>query len=335
MKRTLSLLLALLLALSLAGCAGPDTEKLALIIPETESLWPVPDSEQLAAACEEAGFMVTVYTGDDAVALTRTALEEGAGHFMVGLSDAAHARPVTDLLRRSGSCVVFFGARPKDAVMAAYDKAWYLGANPQKEGEQLGDALVELWKQAAFADLNGDRHLQAAVLTLSGEADARADAALSIFENYGIFCTVLNALPAGNDPYAAAKKALLPEAGTVELLLCPDPVSAAAAVKAAADMEHPAAVACFGTDETVSRLMDEGQILAATQWQPEEAARLLAAFAQNSADAQPVTDDTGLYLDANKGAVLEHTVHIVDAALLQEAPAEESSAESAPNEAAG
>ena len=84
--------------------------------------------------------------------------------------------------------MIFCGERPSDEAMRSYDKCWYVGGSPAKQGELLGEALFESYLCGMIPDKNADKLVQ--VLTVTGGAgrDSRAEAALCIFENRGVYC---------------------------------------------------------------------------------------------------------------------------------------------------
>jgi len=61
--------------------------------------------------------------------------------------------------------VVFFNTIPAEETMEAYDKIWYVGADPKESGVMCAQALINYWNaNNEIADKNGDGVLQLVIL---------------------------------------------------------------------------------------------------------------------------------------------------------------------------
>ena len=155
--------------------------------------------------------------------------------------------------------------------MARYDKCWYLGTNPESEGEQLGETLFRFWESGQISDRNADKLLQTVVVTCGSTEDSRAEAVLRIFENYGVysddpvFLTI--DLDAGEDP-AAMISAQLMLSGSTDLVLIADPSLAPGVAASCASAGVPAAA--FGEPDGTAELLSAGSLLAYSRFDTPE-----------------------------------------------------------------
>ncbi len=190
-KKTLTAA-ALVAALGLAACGGSDK-----------------GAQGAAPAAEGAPTIgVTIYKYDDNfMSLMRKALEgeaaaqnnaqllmndsqnnqstqndqvdvliaKGAKALAINLVDPAAAGTIIDKAKAAGIAVVFFNKDPGEAALAAYDKAYYVGADPKQSGEIQGELIAKMWKANPDWDLNKDGVLDFVLLKGEpGHSDAEA-----------------------------------------------------------------------------------------------------------------------------------------------------------------
>ncbi|MCI6640163.1 MAG: substrate-binding domain-containing protein [Pygmaiobacter massiliensis] len=303
----------------LAGC-GAHSSELALIMPQSAAPYPLPDQNNLQSQLEKAGFAVHTYLAndqEDPLSLMQQAGQDGCQLFLVGLNDPQQAAGLVEEAKKHNQCLLLFGAKPQDSVLGDYDKAWYLGANLEKEGELLGEGLTHFWKSGAIADLNADHQLQAVILGYD-ETDPRPDAALRVLENYGIYHTVCARNTVTDPADSAAVRTLLePFVGQAELILCADPLLAQAVCQAAAELSLSAPVACFGAQGYSDEQLSQMPVLVASRWQDGQACQLLVHWADNAAHARPITSGTDLFLDGNLSAYVGFTLYPSDLLLTE------------------
>lgn len=296
------LCLALTAAL-LCGCTALRRPAAAILGTEdTAGVWPGIAVPQLTEAASRAGFEIAADSGS-AGDIAALAQEYRLGAVIAQLDDAAQAQAYLDAAAPLGLPVFFCGERPADSVMAGYDKCWYIGGNPVKQGEQLGETLLAAWQDGRIADANGDRRVQVVLLTAGADSDPRADAALRIFENRGVYSDLLTVLPIPADTAepAALLTAELSQLPQTELILAATPALA----QAAAD-GSTLPLACLSAQSVPAALAANPRLLADLPFDQSAAAQLLAQFAHNAALGRDPTDGTGVRLDTARGALLDY-----------------------------
>lgn len=294
-------ILALLACLLLSGCGIRIDAAHAALLPAADlSEYPLPSAEKISLALSDRELNVTSYPRTDGLdAAIRQALAEGCGLFVIGLDAPDEAAAAVALLAPKGIPILFYGITPPAALSAGYDKAWYIGANIDKQGELLGEALVEDYKSGRIPDKNADHLLQFAALDLDSELDKRALATLRIFENHGIFNNELAFLQSAREEdaaYAAVQQMLAQQGNSIELLLAATPELAAGAARAIAESGISVPLASFGSNASTQELLSSGTLLNSAVYDTDTAAQMIAAFAANAAARQPVTDGLSVYL---------------------------------------
>ena len=93
----------------------------------------------------------------------------------INLVDPAAAPTIIDKAKAAGVPVVFFNKDPGEAALQAYDKAYYVGADPKQSGEIQGELIGKMWKANPDWDLNKDGVIDFVLLKGEpGHADAEA-----------------------------------------------------------------------------------------------------------------------------------------------------------------
>lgn len=324
MKRICAFFLLCLLLLS--GCSRPaalaylDAPLAGIIEPAClPDVYPLLSADMLAAAIAEKELDSLRYTAETSVADAVThALNDGCNLLIVGLASSADAQQVLAIAKPKGAPVIFYGAAPASALLQGYDKAWYVGANPAKQGEVLGEALVADAKNGLISDKNQDHLVQYAVIGSAADNDVRAEATMRVFENYGLFSANLGyrQTPADNEQaaYDAAYQLIAEMGDQTELLLCANSLIATGAARAYADAGLSIAIGYY--DNTDATLPDGSIILAGSCYDAATAARLLSDFAYNVGHRLSITDGTGVYLDQNSSVQVSFTAQLPAAATL-------------------
>lgn len=102
-------------------------------------------------------------------------IAKGAKALAINLVDPAAAGTIIDKAKAAGIAVVFFNKDPGEAALAAYDKAYYVGADPKQSGEIQGELIAKMWKANPDWDLNKDGVLDFVLLKGEpGHSDAEA-----------------------------------------------------------------------------------------------------------------------------------------------------------------
>lgn len=102
-------------------------------------------------------------------------LSKGVKALAINLVDPAAAPTIIDKAKAAGVPVVFFNKDPGEAALQAYDKAFYVGADPKQSGEIQGELIGKMWKANPNWDLNKDGVIDFVLLKGEpGHADAEA-----------------------------------------------------------------------------------------------------------------------------------------------------------------
>lgn len=102
-------------------------------------------------------------------------IAKGVKALAINLVDPAAASTIIDKAKAAGIPVVFFNKDPGEAALKAYDKAYYVGADPKQSGEIQGELIGKMWKEHPEWDLNKDGVIDFVLLKGEpGHADAEA-----------------------------------------------------------------------------------------------------------------------------------------------------------------
>lgn len=195
MKKFLGIFLALALTASLfAGCGSKPASSEA---PASSSEAPVASSDAPAASsdapaagetieiaqfvfnfsdpqqnavknnCEElfgkiAGVKATFYDAADSQATQNdqidNAIQKGVNLLIVGLKDVSAAQTVVDKAKAASLPILFYNVEPPTDVLATYEKATFIGTDPNEAGVRQGDILAKLFEGDNYAkyDRNGN-----------------------------------------------------------------------------------------------------------------------------------------------------------------------------------
>lgn len=116
-------------------------------------------------------------------------LSKGVDSLAINLVDPAAGQTVANKIKESGIPVVFYNKRPKDSVINSYDKAYYVGIDPNAQGIAQGELIAKYWKANPEIDLNNDGIIQ--YVMLKGEpghpdAEARTKYSIKSLNDMGI-----------------------------------------------------------------------------------------------------------------------------------------------------
>lgn len=108
-------------------------------------------------------------------------LSKGVDSFAINLVDPAAGETVVNKIKSSGIPIVFYNRRPSEEVMNSYEKAFYVGIDPNAQGIAQGELIAKAWSENKALDLNGDGVIQYAMLKGEpGHPDAEARTIYSI-----------------------------------------------------------------------------------------------------------------------------------------------------------
>lgn len=168
MKKSLSILIALLMLLAAGGCmgSGSDTgEKSAAVFYYTYSD-PYISTVRASLDSELSALGISYQDYDSNSSQTtqseqiQTAITKGADLLIVNIvetgSDDA-ARGIVEQARAAEVPLVFFNREVSDSVIASYEKCAFVGTDAAEAGHMQGEMIADfLLKNFSATDLNGD-----------------------------------------------------------------------------------------------------------------------------------------------------------------------------------
>lgn len=102
-------------------------------------------------------------------------IAKGVKVLAINLVDPAAAPTIIEKARVEDIPVIFFNKDPGEAAIASYDKAYFVGTNPQESGEIQADLITKTWKENPDWDTNKDGVLDFVLLKGEpGHPDAEA-----------------------------------------------------------------------------------------------------------------------------------------------------------------
>ncbi len=108
-------------------------------------------------------------------------ISKGVKSLAINLVDPSAAPTIIGKAKPEGIPVVFFNKDPGDKAIASYDKAFYVGTNPQESGVIQGELIAKHWKANPAYDLNKDGKIQYVMLKGEpGHPDAEARTKYSV-----------------------------------------------------------------------------------------------------------------------------------------------------------
>ncbi|QNM15268.1 MULTISPECIES: galactose/glucose ABC transporter substrate-binding protein MglB [Fusobacterium] len=282
MKKTGLFIGALLLAAGLSGCGDKPADKAANATPDQANATAQQTGDQKKL---RIGFTAYKYD-DNFIALFRKVVHEeadkmkdkvdlimndsqnaqqvqndqidamlskGVDGLAINLVDPAAGETVMTKIKAEDVPVVFYNKKPAKAVLDAYDKAYYVGIDPNAQGIAQGELIMKAWKANPNLDLNKDGVIQ--YVMLKGEpghpdAEARTIYSVKTLNDNGIKTEEL-ALDAAMWDTALAKDKMDawlsgPNGDKIEVVICNNDSMAFGAIEAlrAAGKQLPV----FGVD---------------------------------------------------------------------------------------
>ncbi|AUI65722.1 MULTISPECIES: galactose/glucose ABC transporter substrate-binding protein MglB [Glaesserella] len=108
-------------------------------------------------------------------------ISKGVKALAINLVDPSAAPTIIGKAKPEGIPVVFFNKDPGDKAIGSYDKAYYVGTNPQESGVIQGELIAKHWKANPAYDLNKDGKIQYVMLKGEpGHPDAEARTKYSV-----------------------------------------------------------------------------------------------------------------------------------------------------------
>ena len=108
-------------------------------------------------------------------------LSKGVDGLAINLVDPAAGETVMNKIKAENVPLVFYNKKPKRSVLDAYDKAYYVGIDPNAQGIAQGELIMKAWKANPDLDLNKDGVVQYVMIKGEpGHPDAEARTIYSV-----------------------------------------------------------------------------------------------------------------------------------------------------------
>jgi methyl-galactoside transport system substrate-binding protein len=168
MKKFIIALVAIALVFSFIGCAGkPSKPKIGVAIYKFDDTFMSYVRNQIESAAKgkiELSVQDSQYDQPKQNDQVDQFITQGATGLAINLVDPSAVSVVIDKAKKKKLPIVLFNREPVASDMAAYDKAYYVGAKAQESGTMEGEIIVDYWKATPAADLNKDGKLQYVML---------------------------------------------------------------------------------------------------------------------------------------------------------------------------
>ncbi|PID67279.1 MAG: galactose/glucose ABC transporter substrate-binding protein MglB [Fusobacteriales bacterium] len=230
-------------------------------------------------------------------------LEKGVNSFAINLVDPAGVDVVIKKLKEKDVPVVFYNRKPTSASLKTYDKAYYVGIDPNAQGIAQGELIEKVWKADPALDLNKDGVIQ--YVMLQGEpghpdAVARTKHSIKTLNEHGIKTEELYSDTAMWDTAMAKDKTetwfSTKNGDDIEVIICNNDGMALGAIEAmkAAGKKLPV----FGVDAIPEALVkiENGEMAGTVLNDAKGQASATFVMAKNLAEGKPATEGTELKL---------------------------------------
>ena len=231
-------------------------------------------------------------------------LEKGIDTLAINLVDPAGVDVVLEKIKAKELPVVFYNRKPSDAALASYDKAYYVGIDPNAQGIAQGKLVEKAWKENPALDLNGDGVIQFAML--KGEpghpdAEARTIYSIKTLNDDGIKTEELHLDTAMWDTAQAKDKmdAWLsgPNADKIEVIICNNEGLALGAIESLKAFGKSLPV--FGVDalpEAIT-LIEKGEMAGTVLNDAKGQAKATFQVAMNLGQGKEATEGTDIQME--------------------------------------
>ncbi len=238
-------------------------------------------------------------------------LEKGVNSFAINLVDAGGVNVVIEKLKAKDVPVVFYNRKPAAEALKSYEKAFYVGIDPNAQGIAQGELVEKVWKANPALDLNKDGVIQ--FVMLEGEpghpdAVARTKHSIKTLNDHGIKTENLHSDTAMWDTAMAKDKmdAWLsgPNGAKIEVVICNNDGMALGAIESmkAAGKNLPV----FGVDAIPEALVkiEAGEMAGTVLNDAKGQASATFAMAKNLAEGKAPTEGTEIKLGDNKEVLI-------------------------------
>lgn len=319
MKKFISLVLTVILASAfVVGCGsksdGGDATKVGVLIYKFDDTYisSVRQAlEELDKGDEEIELIMQ--DGQDNQGMQNDQLDnlitQGVSALLVNIVDIGAAQNVLDKAKAADIPVIFFNREPDSELLKTYDKARFVGTQPEEAGIIQGEMMAELFADDKY-DRNGDGTIQYVLLhggTDNPEAVARSEYSVKTMNEKGIKTEEL-AMQIAEWDNEKAKSAvdgwLARDEENIELVIANNDGMASGAISAlqAAGYnkdDESKFIPVFGVDATEEAkvLIEDGAMSGTVMQDGVGMAKAIFALGKNAANGKDFLDGTDYEYD--------------------------------------
>lgn len=184
MKRTIALLLALILVFALSACAPSDDSgdgekvKIGVLIFDYSNAYVSYIRNSIRNECGDDVELLLVDSQNDQtkqVEQVDNLIQQGVDAVAINAVAPESASIMIEKLKDAGIPVVFFNRCPSEEDLKSYDKCYYVGTTPEESGEMQAEMAWEAFQADPSLDKNGDGVMQYVIIKgTPGHPDAEA-----------------------------------------------------------------------------------------------------------------------------------------------------------------
>jgi len=198
-KRIITVGIAAVMALGLAGCSGgttpgasnsptdtgaaPANITIGSVVYKFDDTFMSSMRDAMQAQATAKGVSLNIQDGQNDQgtenSIVANMVTQGVNVLAINPVKADVIDPVLASAKDAGIPIVFFNKQPSDDVMNSYDKAYYVGAKAEDSGTMQGEMLRDYWTANPSADKNGDGKIQFVMIT--GEINHQDAVARSLY----------------------------------------------------------------------------------------------------------------------------------------------------------
>ena len=163
-----SFMLALVLVLALCCCSGAEEIKIGACIYRFNDAFMLRFRNAMADECGKLGAVIEFADGQDDQNTQNEQIDgfisAGVNVLIVNPVDRMTSQAIIDKAKTANIPVVFINREPTPEMLAAYDKAYYIGAKAEESGTFSGEIIADYFKTHPEADKNNDGKIQFVLL---------------------------------------------------------------------------------------------------------------------------------------------------------------------------
>ena len=313
---------ALIFVLALCSCSFADGLKIGACIYRFNDAFMLRFRNAMTAESEKLGATISMSDGQDDQNTQNAQIDEfianGVNVLIVNPVDRMASQGIIDKAKSADIPVVFINREPTPEMLAAYGKAYYIGAKAEESGTEAGELIVSYFKSHPEADKNHDGKLQFVLLRgQNGHQDMilRSKYSVEAIRNAGIEPVEVAGAIANWDKLQAMNimNAFIMSIGpeNIEAVIANNDEMALGAVEALKANDYNKGnpemyIPVVGVDANASALdaMDRGEMLGTVlndaDGQGAAAVKLAVALAQGKDVSKEVTDGKYIWVPYQK-----------------------------------